>query len=234
MGRGDELAAARLAAREAAIHETRIALRRWVASPRILAPWVALSAVIAALLLVATYIVALLAEPDPQPGIQLIAADPTSRWSDFGYVMGRNLTVLALHLMVCFATYLVRRSLPIQAGKLTGMQRAVHHHASLPALIVVGGLTLFSLVQQALSLGQSLADVAATGVHGTLGLLIRVVPHAAPELIAVFLPLAAVIWLEREQRQGELLGAMIACTVIALPAVLFSAWVEVFVASGYF
>ncbi|MCK9249199.1 MAG: stage II sporulation protein M [Solirubrobacteraceae bacterium] len=234
MGRGDELAAARLAAREAAIRESRTALRRWIASPRILAPWVALSAVIAALLLVATYLVALLAEPNPSPGIQLIAADPRSRWSDFVYVLGRNLTVLALHLMVCLATYLVRRSLPLQAGRLTGMQRAVHHHASLPALVVVGALTLFSLVQQALTLGQSLSNVAATGAHDALGLLVRVIPHAAPELIAVFLPLAAVIWLEREDRQDELLAAMVACTVIAVPVVVFSAWVEVVVASNYF
>ncbi len=51
---------------------------------------------------------------------------------------------------------------------------------------------------------------------------------------AIFLPLAAVLWLEREDRSHELLAAVVACTLIALPIIVYSAWVEVYVASAFF
>jgi hypothetical protein len=233
MATSEQVAAARLVARDAAVRDTRAALRSWLRSPAQLAPWVGLSALIAALLLVATFVVALVATPHPGGGT-LIAADPSTRLSDGLFVLGRNLTVLALHLMVCLATYLVRRSLPLQATGLRGVQGWVHRHAAGPALLVVVLLTLFSLVQQALALGQALADSSASEGLSVAGLLLRLLPHAAPELVAVFLPLAAVIWLEHRGRGRELLAAIAACTIVAVPVVALSAWLEVAVASRFF
>jgi hypothetical protein len=233
MGTSDQVAAARLVARDAAVRDTRTALRSWLRAPAQLVPWVGLSALIAALLLVATYVVALLVTPQPDAGT-LIAADPSARASDGLFVLGRNLTVLALHLLVCFATYLVRRSLPLQADGLGGVQGWVHRRAAGPALLVVVLLTLFSLAQQALTLGHALADASGPAGLSVAGLLVRLLPHAVPELVAVFLPLAAVIWLERRGRGRELLAAIAVCTAVAVPVIVASAWFEVAVASRLF
>lgn len=229
----DEVTAARLAAREAAIADTRHALASWLRHPSLLLPWVGLSAIVSAILLLATYIVSITTQADPSGGA-LIAADPSARWADFGFVLGRNFTVLLLHLLVCFATYLVRRSIPIQAGELSGVQGWVHRHAQRPALILVIALTIFSIFQQAVNLGHGLASVAAQGTMGEAGILVRLLPHAVPELIAVFLPLAAVVWLEAKDRNRDLLAAVAACTLIAIPVIVASAWVEVVVASDFF
>jgi hypothetical protein len=233
MGPNDEVLAARLAAREAAIADTRAALGSWLRRPSQLLPWVGLSAVVAAILLLATYIVSLTTTADPTGGA-LIAEDPSARLGDFAFVLGRNFTVLLLHLMVCFATYLVRRSIPIQAGELTGVQGWVHRHAQRPALLLVIALTVFSIFQQAANLGQALASVAAQGHYDQAEILVRLLPHAVPELIAVFLPLAAVIWLETQDRNKDLLAAVAACTVVAVPVIVVSAWIEVVVASSFF
>ncbi|WP_320669586.1 stage II sporulation protein M [Patulibacter defluvii] len=234
MASRDEVAAARVVARNAALRESRRALREWLRHPGEIVPWIGLSALIAATLLVCTLVVAAIASPDPSLAGQLIAADPSARTGDFLFVLGRNGTVLALHLMVCVATYLVRRSLPLQAGELRGLQRAVHHHAAKPALLIVAGLTAFSLLQQAVTLGHTLADVAADSHTSPALILVRLLPHAAPELTAVFLPLAAVMWLEKRERSQDLLAATIVCAVIAIPVVILSAWIEVAVASRFF
>ncbi|CAB4894376.1 unannotated protein [freshwater metagenome] len=233
MAATDEVTAARLAARDAAVADTRAALSSWLRRPSQLLPWVGLSAVVSAILLLGTYIVAITTPADPSGGA-LIAADPSARWVDFGFVLGRNFTVLLLHLLVCFATYLVRRSIPIQAGELSGVQGWVHRHAQRPALLVVIALTVFSIVQQALNLGHGLASVAAQGQYTEAGILVRLLPHAVPELVAVFLPLAAVVWLEAKDRNRDLLAAVAACTVVAVPVIVVSAWIEVAVASSFF
>jgi hypothetical protein len=229
----DEAMAARIAARDAAINDTRQALASWLRRPSQLLPWVGLSAIVSAILLLATYIVSITTTADPTGGA-LIAADPSARWGDFVFVLGRNFTVLLLHLMVCFATYLVRRSIPIQADEMTGVQGWIHRHAQRPALIMVIALTIFSILQQALNLGHGLASVATQGQHGEAGILLRLLPHAVPELIAVFLPLAAVVWLEAKDRNRDLLAAVAACTVVAVPVIVVSAWIEVAVASSFF
>jgi hypothetical protein len=233
MATHEEMIAARTAARDAAILDTRDALRSWLSRPSQLLPWVGLSALVAGILLVSTYLVSVTATPSPAAG-SLIAADPGARWEDFGFVLGRNLTVLLLHLLVCFATYLVRRSLPLQAHELSGVRGWVHRHAATPALLMVVALTVFSIVQQAVNLGGTLADVAATGTMTQAQVLVRLLPHALPELVAVFLPLAAVMWLESRDRNRELLAAVAACTLIAVPVVVLSAYVEVVVASDFF
>jgi hypothetical protein len=99
---------------------------------------------------------------------------------------------------------------------------------------MVVALTVFSIVQQALNLGGTLADVAGTGSMTQAGILVRLLPHALPELVAVFLPLAAVMWLESRDRNRELLAAVAACTLIAVPVVVLSAFVEVVIASDFF
>jgi hypothetical protein len=229
----EHLSAARVAARAAAIDDTRTALRGWVRRPSQLLPWFGLSAIITAILLLAVYVVSVVATPEATTG-KLIAADPSARLSDVVFVVRHNLVVLLLHLMVCFATYLVRRSLPLQAEALPGFQGWIHRHASAPALLVVVALTVSSILLQALSLGHALADLAAQSPLTQAGILVRLLPHALPELLVVFLPLAAALWLEREGRTHDLLAAVVACAVVAMPVILVSAVIEVVIASAFF
>ena len=54
-------------------------------------------------------------------------------------------------------------------------------------------------------------------------------PHALPELTAVFLPLAAWILLSRQGRWDEMLAATLVTTAIAFPVVVLAAVVETYV-----
>ncbi len=60
-------------------------------------------------------------------------------------------------------------------------------------------------------------------------LLVALLPHALPELFALFLPLAA--WSIASQRRAfnELLAATFATTAIAIPLLLLAAGIETWV-----
>lgn len=234
MSAHDEAVAARLHAWTVAARETKAALAHWRRHPRELAPWILISALLAALLLLGTLVVARSVTPDASNAGQLIAADPTTHVRDYVFVLGHNGVVLALHLLICFATYLARRSLPLQAAQMSGVQRLVHKHASKPAMLVIAALAAFSIVQQAFSLGHALADVAASHDTTPAAVLVRLLPHAVPELVAVFLPLGAALWLGQRDRTKDLLAATVACLVMAVPIILVAGWVEVWLASRLF
>jgi uncharacterized membrane protein SpoIIM required for sporulation len=59
--------------------------------------------------------------------------------------------------------------------------------------------------------------------------LLGVIPHAVPELTALFLPLAAWTIASRRGEWNELLAATVITTAIALPVLGLSAVVEVYV-----
>jgi len=89
--------------------------------------------------------------------------------------------------------------------------------------------TAFSLTTQAYVLGNTLAGVAHfLGVSPAL-LLLGVLPHAVPELIALFLPLAAWIIASRRDEWDQLLAATVVTVAIALPVLVVAAIIEVYV-----
>jgi uncharacterized membrane protein SpoIIM required for sporulation len=91
----------------------------------------------------------------------------------------------------------------------------------------VAAATLFSLGTQAYALGLLASSVAdAHGVSPSL-LMVSVLPHAVPELAALFLPLAAWLLASRGQAWDELLAATFATTAVAVPVLLGAAAVEV-------
>jgi len=57
-------------------------------------------------------------------------------------------------------------------------------------------------------------------------LLLGVLPHALPELIALFLPLAAWIIASRRGEWEQLLAATLVTVALALPVLLASAFIE--------
>ena len=60
-------------------------------------------------------------------------------------------------------------------------------------------------------------------------LIAGILPHAVPELIALFLPLAAWIIASRRGAWHELLAATFVTTTIAAPVLVIAAFLEVYV-----
>ena len=83
-------------------------------------------------------------------------------------------------------------------------------------------------------LGHSLAGVAHF-LHVSPGLLLlSVLPHAIPELVALFLPLAAWIIASRKGEWEQLLAATFVTVALAVPVLVVAAIVEVYVSPHLF
>jgi hypothetical protein len=104
----------------------------------------------------------------------------------------------------------------------------VHERGRPVALAWVVCATTFSLSMQAYALGTSTAEVAA-GLHAAPGLvLIGLLPHALPELAALFLPLAAWIIASRRREWDRLLAATLVTSTLAIPTLVLAAAWEVY------
>jgi hypothetical protein len=209
------------------MHDTKLALRRWNRAPlEVLVPWLRLSVGISLGLLGAVYLVAKLSTPDSTR--YLIAGYNTvGGLDDYLAVLLRNSLVLALHAMACVAGFMAGSSMPLSASKRSGPSRWVHEKAGPLAIGFVVCATGFSLFTQAYAIGGGAASIAAQ-LETTPGvLLLALAPHAVPELIALFLPLAAWIVASRNHAWQDLLAATFVTVAIALPVLLGSAAVEV-------
>ena len=209
------------------MHDTKLALRRWNEKPgAVLRPWCLLSFAIAVALLWAVYAVAKFSTPDQTlyliPGYNIDAT-----FGDYLHVLIRNSLVLSLHALACIAGFMAGSSLPLSASKRTGLDRWVHEKAGPLAIGFVVCATLFSLCTQAYIIGGEAAALA--GQIGTTPgkLILARLPHAVPELFALFLPLAAWMIASRRDDWHELLAATIVTVTIAVPIVLAAAAVEV-------
>jgi hypothetical protein len=209
--------------------DTRASLRDWRRRPAaIVGPWAAGSLAVALLLLLATWVVAVLSIPDPD-GFMLVGVGPVGRWDDFFFILYRNGLVLALHAMACVAGFMAGSSLPIVAEGHSGWWRRVHDRAGKLAIAFVAGATLFSLSTQAYALGANAASLAGDRGMSPALLMIGLLPHALPELCALFLPLAAWILASRRSAWHELLAATFVTTAIAVPVLIGAAAVEVWI-----
>ena len=209
--------------------DTKLALRRWNEEPgNALRPWCLLSAAIAAALLLAVYTVAKLAPEDPTR--YLIAGyNIEAGFGDYLHVLFRNSLVLALHALACVAGFMAGSSLPLSAAHRSGLSRWVHEKAGPLAIGFVVCATLFSLATQAYVIGGNAASIA-TMVGSTPGpLMLTLLPHALPELFALFLPLAAWMVASRRGDWHELLAATFVTVAIAVPILLAAAAVEVWI-----
>jgi hypothetical protein len=206
--------------------DTRRALSRWNREPvRVLAPWLGLSVAIAVALLAAIYLVAKLSTPDATPFL-IPGFHSPARFGDYLAVLYRNALVLALHAMACVAGFIAGSSLPLSASKRHGLSRLVHEKAGPLAIGFVICATGFSLCTQAYLIGSGVSTVSAE-LHTTPGvLLLALLPHALPELTALFLPLAAWLIASRHERWDELLAATFVTVALAVPVLLASAAVE--------
>jgi len=215
------------------VRHTRATLLAWQRDPgAVVGRWAAGAAVAAAGLLAAVWVVSSLDVRD-----QVIALRPpfvVGDGADVLAVLGRNLLVLALHAMACVAGFIAGSSLPLQAHGRRGVLRWLHEHGGRVAITFVVAATTFSLSAQAYLIGRALGGVAGyLGVSPAL-LLVSVLPHALPELMALFLPLAAWIIASRRGQWEQLLAATFVTVAVAIPVLLASAVVEVYVSPHVF
>ena len=209
------------------MHDTKLALRRWNERPAlVLRPWCLLSGAIAVALLFAVYAVAKLSTPDGTTYL-IPGYNAEATFGDYLHVLFRNALVLALHGLACVAGFIAGSSLPLSATHRSGFSKWIHEKAGPLAIGFVACATLFSLVTQAYILGGEAATLA--GQIGTTpgALLLTRLPHAVPELFALFLPLAAWMIASRRDEWHELLAATFVTVSIAVPIVLASAAIEV-------
>jgi hypothetical protein len=144
-------------------------------------------------------------------------------------VLYRNSLVLALHAFACVAGFIAGSALPLSASKRSGLSRLVHDRAGPLAIGFVVCATTFSLATQASVIGGAAATLSRQlGLSPGL-LLLGLLPHALPELVALFLPLAAWLIASSRRHWHELLAATFVTVAIAVPVLLASAAVELWV-----
>ena len=215
------------------VRHTRQTLAGWRRRPwAVLRGWLAGSLLAALCLLAAVWAIAGLANPTAP----VLTRPPfvVGHVRDVAWVLGRNLLVLALHAMACVAGFIAGSSLPLQARDHQGVRRWLHEHGGRFAIVFVIAATTFSLSAQALIIGTEAAGVAVS-LHTTPGVLLAVLlPHAIPELTALFLPLAAWIIASRRGEWNQLLAATLVTVAVAVPTLVLAALFEVYVSPHLF
>jgi hypothetical protein len=216
------------------VRHTRSTLKDWQRAPwRVIGRWVAGSAVAAVGLLVAVLVVATIDRHYDQV-FRLEPPFAVGNSREVLRVLESNLLVLALHAMACVAGFIAGSSLPLQAQHHHGISRWLHEHGGRIAIGFVALATTFSLSAQAYLIGRSLAGVSHFLRVSPALLLVCVLPHAIPELIALFLPLAAWIIASRKGDWEQLLAATLVTVSISVPVLVVAALIEVYVSPHLF
>src|SRR6476659_1743225 len=211
------------------MRDTRQTFAIWNDHPwAVLRDWLALSVAIALALLAATWFVAGLLTPDLTP-IHLPGLTSPAEPGDLLPILWRNSLVLALHGTACVAGFIAGASMPIAAAQRTGLSRWIHVKAGEFAILFVCAVTLFSLSTQALYLGFQGSSIAYQLQITRLELILSVLPHAIPELTALFLPLAAWLIASRRGEWNQLLAATLITVMLAIPTLVLAAAIEVYV-----
>jgi hypothetical protein len=211
------------------VRDTRATLLRWNAAPwAAVRPWLIGAVAISAGLLAAVIAIGSIATPDATP-ILMPGLNAPVDGGAVAHVLYRNSLVLALHAMACVAGFIAGSSVPLQAQRHTGFTKKLHDRAGPLAIAFVICATTFSLATQAYVLGNAASTLAAQGHIAVPLLVVGILPHAVPELIALFLPLAAWIIASRRKEWHELLAATFVTVGIAAPILVLAAFTEVYV-----
>ena len=212
------------------VRRTRETLALWRGRPGpVVRRWVLGSLLAALVLLIAIWAIASLSVGR---GATTLGRPPfaVGGQRDVVGILGKNLLVLALHAMACVAGFIAGSSLPLQARFSSGWRRAVHEHGRRVALACVVGATAFSLSWQAYLVGTSAGRIAFRLGTSPALLLLGLLPHALPELVALFLPLAAWVSASRRGEWEQLLAAALVTTIVAVPVLIVTAVWEVYTA----
>jgi uncharacterized membrane protein SpoIIM required for sporulation len=210
------------------MQDTRATFGAWNERPwRVLRGWLALSLAIALTLLGAVWVVSGLLVPDVTP-IHMAGLTKSTSLRDLLPILWRNSLVLALHGTACVAGFIAGASMPIAAAQRTGLSRWIHVKTAKFAILFVAAVTLFSLCTQALYLGFQGSTIAYQLDISSAALILSVLPHAIPELTALFLPLAAWLIASRRGEWNQLLAATFITVLLAIPVLVLAATIEVY------
>jgi hypothetical protein len=211
------------------MRDTRETLRAWNGHPwAVMRGWLALSLAIALSLLGAVWVVSGMLTPDITP-LHLPGLTEPASPGDLMPILWRNSLVLALHATACIAGFIAGASMPIAAAQRKGLSRWVHIKAGQFAILFVAAVTIFSLSTQSLYLGFQGATISYQLHISHAVLILSVLPHAIPELAALFLPLAAWLIASRRGEWNQLLAATFITVALAIPTLVVAATIEVYV-----
>ena len=211
------------------LRDTRGTLERWNAHPwPVLRVWAGGALIVASALLFSVWVIASLSTPD-LTAVRLSGINDDANVGDLGPILFRNSLVLALHAFACVAGFIAGSSLVLSAERRTGFSKLIHEKARPIAFAWVTLVTCFSLATQAYALGLTGAQLAGQLEISPGVLVLTIVPHAIPELVALFLPLAAWVMASRRNEWKELLAATFATVAIAVPMLICAALWEVYV-----
>jgi Stage II sporulation protein M len=212
--------------------DTRAALRRWNAAPlAAVRPWALGAGAVSVGLLCAVWVIAHATTPDPT-GYLVPGLNAPATLTSVGRVLFRNSLVLTLHAMACIAGFIAGSSLPLEAERYGGAWRWIHDRTGPLAIAFVAAATAFSLLTQSYALGMATSTLADQLDVSPGLLLFGLMPHALPELVALFLPLAAWILASRRGDWHKLLAATFVTGMLAVPVLVAAAFVEVYVTPG--
>lgn len=211
------------------LRDTRGALARWNDDPwPVLRVWFGGALVVASALLFAVWLIAA-RSPVDLTRLQIPGLTEDPEFGDIGHLLLRNSLVLALHAFACVAGFIAGSSLVLTAESKSGFSKLVHEKARPIAFAWVTLVTCFSLFTQAYALGLTGAQLAEQLAISPGALVVTILPHAIPELVALFLPLAAWTIASRRNEWHDLLAATLVTVAIAVPMLVCSALWEVFV-----
>src|SRR5258707_2730077 len=211
------------------MRDTRETFEAWIGRPwTVLRSWLALSLAIAFALLGAVWVVAGLLTPDIPPIHLPGLTEPQGRGALLP-ILCRTALVLALNATACVAGFIAGASMPIAAAQRSGVSRWIHVKAGQFAILFVASVTIFSLCTQALYLGFQGATISSQLHISHAVLILTVLPHAIPELSALFLPLAAWLIASRRGEWNQLLAATFLTVALAIPTLVAAATIEVYI-----
>jgi uncharacterized membrane protein SpoIIM required for sporulation len=194
--------------------------------------WAAIAGAVAAVLLVSVALIAAHLPGSFFAGVQSGLFARHHSVGDLLYVFRRNLLVLGIHLCACWIGAIIGRGhepTPAQRGWVRALNRPVPAWMGRLALVYALVVTLSSVAVQATALGRQLADVSRAANISSDYLLVLVLPHAVPELVAVFLPLGLFLLEARRCRLDRLGLWSLQAAAIALPVLLCAAAIETYV-----
>ena len=150
-------------------------------------------------------------------------------------MLRRNLLVLGIHLCACWIGAIIGRPhqpAPARWGRAAALHRPVPDWMARLSLYYALAVTLLSVAVQAFGLGEQLASISAAAGLGSTHLLLLVLPHAVPELVAVFLPLGLFLLEARRARLDRLGPWSMQAAGLALPLLVAAAVIETYVTPG--
>jgi hypothetical protein len=187
-----------------------------------------LSTLIALLMLAGTLAVAKLLPNVPTTVASSLLLDHHPTFAHVRYVFSRNLLVLAIHVGACYIAILIGREHKPLRENWRRWDRELPAWTKRWALTYALCATTASVALQTTNLGFDLANLSASTHLSNAHLLLLVLPHAIPELVGVFLPLALFI-IQAHRGQLDTLSAYTrVAALLALPLIAAAAFIEVY------